>query len=163
MNGALIPAQPDPNGSSWSGLGDTTIAGGGGVGVGVGDGVGVGVGDGVGVGLGVGVGVGLGVGVGVGLGVGVGVGLAVGVAVGAAVGVVVGLAVGGVDDALPPDPLHCASTTESAATTQKVEIGSVRFTEISFIQGRVGKCRLICPGSQRALLAHGFNRGRPPL
>ena len=114
MNGALIPAQPDPNGSSWSGLGDTTIAGGGGVGVGVGDGVGVGVGDGVGVGLGVGVGVGL--------GVGVGVGLAVGVAVGAAVGVVVGLAVGGVDDALPPDPLHCASTTESAATATKDKV-----------------------------------------
>ena len=106
MNGALIPAQPDPNGSSWSGLGDTTIAGGGGVGVGVGDGVGVGVGDGVGVGL----------------GVGVGVGLAVGVAVGAAVGVVVGLAVGGVDDALPPDPLHCASTTESAATATKDKV-----------------------------------------
>jgi hypothetical protein len=131
VNEALVE-QPVPMPEMMTGFGLKVI-----VGPVVGVGVGVGTAVGVGVGVGTGVGVGLGVGVGVGLGVGVGVGLAVGVPVGAAVGLVVGRDVGGVDEALPPDPLHCANMTERAAMTQSVERESVRFTRASFTKRRV--------------------------
>jgi len=69
-------------------------------------------------------------------GVGVGVGLAVACPL-ARPWARRGRDVGGVDEALPPDPLHCANMTERAAMTQSVERESVRFTRASFTKRRV--------------------------